>query len=155
MEQSATVIDVVGDYAWVETRPVSSCSHCSSSSCTSSVLADLLTPKTNTFCLVNDVDARVGDTVIVGLSDKYLFSASVQAYLVPLLFLLLVVGSAQMAGASDVVQVLFGVLGLGLGYAWMKWKTQSAKDRSKYLPRLLRVEKNLQFTINSQQILRS
>jgi sigma-E factor negative regulatory protein RseC len=86
IEQQARVINIEGDQLVLEAETHSSCSACDvKNGCGTSVLAKWVGRKFTRFNAKNTVDARVGDQVIVGLSEKALMSGSLAVYLWPLL----------------------------------------------------------------------
>lgn len=98
IEQRARVINVKGDQLVLEAETYSSCHACDvRKGCGTSVLAKWVGRKFTRFNVVNSVDAKVGDQVIVGLSEQALLSGSLVIYLWPLL------GMIVFALASDAV----------------------------------------------------
>lgn len=140
LEESATVVRTEGPWLWVETQPRSACSHCSSSgSCSTSMVARLFGAKRNALRLRNDLQATVGQQVVIGIPDEVLRAASFQAYLVPLVAMILGVVVALQLGFGDPGQALFAFLGLFSGLAWMGRVSGEASARKRYSPKLLRL----------------
>jgi sigma-E factor negative regulatory protein RseC len=98
IEQQARVINVKGDQLELEAETYSSCNACDvKSGCGTSVLAKWVGKKFTRFSVVNTVDAKVGDQVVVGMAERALVSGSLVIYLWPLL------GMIVFALASDAV----------------------------------------------------
>jgi sigma-E factor negative regulatory protein RseC len=86
IEQQARVINVKGDQLVLEAETHSSCNTCDvKKACGTSVLAKWVGRKFTRFNARNTVDAKVGDQVVVGLSEQALLSGSLVIYLWPLL----------------------------------------------------------------------
>lgn len=67
------------------------------------------------FPLLNHEHLRVGDRVVVGVRENALVKASLLAYALPLLTLLVAGGVAQGMAGSDVITMLAMTLGLAIG----------------------------------------
>ena len=139
LEESARVVTVSGDRLWVETQSRSACSHCSSQSCTTSVLAKLFGSKRNRLELQNSLGARPGEQVMIGIPDELLVQASVWAYLVPLVVMLIVTGVSDSLGMSEGLQSLLALGGLVMGFILVRWVTRRAASRQRFKPCLLRI----------------
>lgn len=139
IEEEAQVLSVDTGLAWVETARRSSCSRCSvSSGCGTSVVAKLFGERTNRLMVSDGIGVGVGDRVVIGIADSALTRASLLAYLLPLMTLMVTAFGAQIAGAEDEVAALIGILGLALGL-WITGRlTGGASAREHYRPVLLR-----------------
>lgn len=152
LEQDATVVEIDDGIVWVESISRSSCSQCSSSSCATSVISKLFGLKRNLLRMENKLQAKVGDQVIIGIPDNVLVKASIWAYLVPVLSMLLVTLMAVMQGAGDAVQVLSALSGLALGFMLVGRMTRSTKNISSFDPQLLRIKGRSELSINLSRI---
>jgi len=137
LEETATVVAVENDSVWVESESRSACSQCSSTHCSSSALSQLFSVQRNRLRLDNDLDAQVGDQVVIGIPDELLVRASVWGYLFPLLAM---VGFAIAGNAwhlSEGLQVLLAMLGLAGGFYSVRLATRGKQQ--KFQPQLLRI----------------
>lgn len=155
LEQPGLVIEVSNGFASVETQAVSSCSHCSSSDCSGSVLADLFTPKKNLFYVPNPVNAQPGEQVIIGIPESRLLSASILAYLLPLILMISVTALSRMAGASEFFQALLAIIALVAGLMLVNRSIRATKQNTKYEPFILRTLKQTYLHIDGDKLLRS
>jgi sigma-E factor negative regulatory protein RseC len=97
IEQRARVVGTDGGFALVEAAPSGGCSSCGvQGGCGVSKLGRLLPQRTRLLRVPNDLGARPGDEVALGLPDDALLRSALAAYLPPLLGLL---GGAVLAGA--------------------------------------------------------
>ena len=88
LEETATVVEVIDGRLIAETESRSSCSHCSTDSCSTSVVAKLFGIRRNRLVMENTLQAKAGDRVVIGIPDNLLVQASVMAYLLPLVVML-------------------------------------------------------------------
>ena len=118
VEGYAYVVAIEGETAWLEPEQTTSCGGCASASACGAkgigTLADRL--EARRFSLPNRDGLRVGERVVVGVSEKALVKASLTAYAIPLGAMLFSGAMAQWAAGSDLVTMLamFGGLALGL-----------------------------------------
>jgi sigma-E factor negative regulatory protein RseC len=139
LETNGTVVEVEREFIWVETRPRSACSSCGAGSCSTSVIAGLFGSRRNRLRLRNGLGARVGQQVVVGIPDSVLVNASVLAYLLPPLAMIL---GGAIAAAASLVELAQGGMAFGgllLGLLLVRQISSSEQARSRYAPRLVRV----------------
>lgn len=124
IETEAVVVKIVHGVAYVQAERRSSCSGCSESSCGTSVLANFFGQRTPLYRASNEVGAKVGDRVMVGMNESALFKGTLLLYLFPLLLLFAgaAVGSALAVGAEvkDGYSVAGAFIGLVAGFVGLK-----------------------------------
>lgn len=117
VEGFAHVVALEGDTVWLEPEQTSSCGGCSSASACGAkgigTLANRL--EARRFSLPNRDGLRVGERVVIGVSEKALVKASLTAYAIPLFTLLSCGALAQWLADSDLVTMVAMVAGLALG----------------------------------------
>ena len=151
IEETATVMRVEAGTAWVATKSRSACGHCGSGSdCGTAMVAKLFGEKENLLRLDNSLDARVGEQVVIGVSDALLLKASALAYLLPLLALIAAVALGQWSGMGEDLSSLLGFIGLGLGLWTTNYITGGAQGRKAYCPVMLR-RAGTEFTLSQIQ----
>jgi sigma-E factor negative regulatory protein RseC len=136
IEESAKVIACDGDYAVVETQTKAACGSChAEQSCSTSVLAGLFKRRRNHLKVLNPIHATPGQRVVIGLQERALVSASLVAYLLPLVSLILVSIAAQQAALhlgwpdGELGGILGGLLGLTIGlYVLKRYASNSSRD---------------------------
>lgn len=123
IEETARVVLVDGEYAFVETERRASCGSCQSQgSCATSVLAGLFKRRYNQLKVLNTELAKPGEQVVIGLQEQALLKLSVLAYLLPLFWMILMAMAAQhFSGyftlfSGELPQVIGGLLGLIGGF---------------------------------------
>jgi sigma-E factor negative regulatory protein RseC len=123
IEETAMVMRVEGEYAFVETQKRAACGSCQSQgSCSTTVLAGLFKRHYNHLKVENTVLAKPGEQVVIGLQEQALIKLSILAYLLPLLSMILAAIAAQyLIGlfstyTGELPQVIGGLLGLIGGF---------------------------------------
>ena len=139
LEESGVVVDVQKHKVWVETMARSSCSACGSGSCTTSVISKLFGMRRNLIEMSNDLDAKIGDRVIVGIPDQLLVQASMWAYLLPLAIMVGATLLANFLGAGDGAQALSAALGLALGFVLIRYLVDRTSRQKQFEPKLIRI----------------
>ncbi|RFA28350.1 hypothetical protein CAI21_12270 [Alkalilimnicola ehrlichii] len=143
LEERAVVVATLGRFCWVETQRRSTCDACAvSKGCGTAALAKLGGSRHTKVRALNDAAAEVGDTVVVGLNEQALLRASLAVYMAPLLFLLVF----AMAGQHIVVGLPYqdlavagsGLVGFGLGLAWVRYFSHRVSADSRYQATVLR-----------------
>ncbi|MDD5364087.1 MAG: SoxR reducing system RseC family protein [Gallionellaceae bacterium] len=118
LENSARVVRVEGDLAWVLTESPSSCGACGGKGCGSSTFVRMLHPREPEYAVLNPISAQAGETVVVGIEEGALLQAAISGYLVPLMLLLL---GALLGGIWGELQAVAGsVAGLMIAALWLK-----------------------------------
>jgi sigma-E factor negative regulatory protein RseC len=139
LEETARVVEVLDGVLIAETQSRSGCSYCStSSSCSTSVVAKLFGVRRNRLVMANSLHARPGDQVVIGIPDQLLVRASLIAYLLPLVVMLVVTALGDLAGINELLLSLLALVGLAMGFFTVRWVSRSRASQQ-YEPRLLRI----------------
>lgn len=124
IETEAIVVKIEHAVAYVQAERQTSCSSCSESSCGTAVLANFFGQRTPLYRASNEVGAKVGDRVVVGLNESALFKGTLLLYLFPLLLLFVgaVAGSALAVNpdVKDGYSVAGAFIGLVAGFLALK-----------------------------------
>jgi sigma-E factor negative regulatory protein RseC len=94
------------------------------------------------FRIENSLNAKIGDEVIVGLSEQAMLRGSILVYLFPLLSMLLAAGLTdamldQIPG-RDLLVALAGFAGLGLAVLALRSKLAGARSQQQLTPVAIR-----------------
>ncbi|MDJ0806006.1 MAG: SoxR reducing system RseC family protein [Gammaproteobacteria bacterium] len=145
IEESARVIAAEGDFALVETQASAACGACSSAgTCSTSVISGLFKRRHNRLRVLNPIDARPGQQVVIGLQEQALVNASLLAYLLPLIcMLLLAVTGQQLAeywqwSKAELSSIAGGLLGLIIGLGLLRRFTLHSQKNPGFQPVILR-----------------
>jgi sigma-E factor negative regulatory protein RseC len=142
--ESATVLALDGDYALVEAQRRSVCGGCAiRSGCGTGALSEWFSRRPSRVKAHNAIGARVGDSVQIGIPERFLLGGSIAVYAVPLvLMLLFAVASAELLveeSGRDLAGILGGALGLAVGFVWLRWFARRALRTPAHQPTILRV----------------
>lgn len=139
IEENGQVVGIEEDYAVVETVRSSSCGSCSSKGCGTGALTRYFASKAHEVRARNSAGAAVGDRVVLGIPESTLLRGSVAVYLVPLLTMILgglfgqaIAPQLGLAATGDGVSAISGLLGLGLGFLWLRWHNARVMGNSRY-----------------------
>ena len=147
IEETAKVVELTADGVWVETQRRSACGQCAAGSgCGTAVLGKVLGNRRNIIKVLNPfaTPMSVGDEVIIGIKESALVRGSFAVYIVPLLslFLFAVLGqilAEQLLVANiELMSLLLGLVGLIIGFAWVRIFTRAIGDNMDYQPVVLR-----------------
>lgn len=145
IEEQAQVTKAEGDFVEILTEKRSACGSCSAKAgCGTSLLSTWFPQRRLTLRLRNDVGAKCGDSVIVGLDEGLLQRSSLLLYALPLAGFL----SGAVAGEygfqfvglhSELGAVLMGLLGLSATLVLVRNQSVGQKTGGNRGVRLLRV----------------
>jgi sigma-E factor negative regulatory protein RseC len=145
IEETALVLNCDGEYADIETKPQSSCGGCATSSvCGTGVFSKVFGNRKTVVRVVNSIEAKAGDQVIIGLQESALSRVSMVFYLVPIIsmIMLAVLGneSAIRLGYElhDLFAIVGGIIGFFAGLGFVKMFAKKVEGDSLYQPVMLR-----------------
>jgi sigma-E factor negative regulatory protein RseC len=147
IEESGRVVAVEGDFAWIESERRSACSGCVvRKGCGTSAIAKLFGQRRVQLQVLNRIHARVGDTVVVGISESGLLRGSLAVYATPLVGLFAgalaghFAGKQLVASGSELLAIGGALAGFFTALFWLRrFSRATAKDVA-YQPVVLRQE---------------
>lgn len=137
--ETAVVIDVDGDYAWVECVSRSACGHChAADSCGNSAVAKAFAPKTHRFQVRLKFPVLPGQRIQVGLPAQSIVRSALLVYLLPIVMMILgVIFAVVMLGNSDNVALVGCLTGGLIGFLLARWGAKHLAHRREYEPVML------------------
>ena len=115
LEATVTVVRIDGSTAWVAGESRSACGGCASAGhCGTGVLAALI-GRRRLLAVHNRLYSRVGDRLVIGVSDRVLTRASLLAYLLPLLCMVAPAILCDARGLGNVPVAVASLAGLSAG----------------------------------------
>ncbi|HUT41176.1 MAG TPA: SoxR reducing system RseC family protein [Gammaproteobacteria bacterium] len=140
IEETGQVVDVQGEFAWVESERRSACGGCASSEgCGTGVIARAFGNRAVTLKVLNHIGAGIGDRVVIGISETGLVRGALAVYALPLLTLFVGALCGQwLAGGSDVAAIAGAVAGLAAGLAWLARFSRRTRVDAAFQPVVLR-----------------
>lgn len=147
IEERGHVVSADGEFAWIETYRKTACQSCSvNKGCGTGALSDYLGKRMDKVKVLNPIGARIGDKVVVGLQESALLRGSLAIYLVPLVLMMMgaVMGGAVAVNlgyvANDGVTAVAGLLGLALGFVWVRFFSFRVAADNRYQLVILRLD---------------
>lgn len=157
IQENAIIVSVDQNVASLEIIRNKPCGLCGQSrGCGISIWGRLFGHRLNIFKAQNTVNASVNQIVVVGVDENALLWSSFAVYGIPLALLILgaVLGSTVFSDAlhADRNTALGAVLGLFIGYVWLKGHHQGGTLDARYRPVILGLAdpSNLQSIVNVQ-----
>ncbi len=153
IEENAIVVGIEKNEAMLEIVRRTPCSLCGQTrGCGISLWGRLFGHRKNIFKAVNQINAKVGDSVIVGVEEQALLFSSLMVYGIPLIAMLagalLVSGifagdsNHVSTGHTDFYAVIGAIAGLIIGLLWLKGHATGRGMNARYQPVILRVDNN-------------
>jgi sigma-E factor negative regulatory protein RseC len=145
IEESGRIVAVQGDFAWVETERATACGSCAvRKGCGTSAIAKVFGPRRMQLRVLNRIDARIGDTVVVGISEAGLLRGSLAVYAAPLVGLFAgaltghFVGSQLLADGSELLAIGGALAGFLAALIWLRRFSRTSEEDVTYQPVVLR-----------------
>jgi sigma-E factor negative regulatory protein RseC len=107
--------------------------------CGNSIWGKLFAHQSTAFKAQNRINAKVGDSVIVGINEKALLKSAVLLYMLPLATMMIGAILAKQFNASELAAILGAAAGLVLGLLWVKGHTMSNSYFKLQQPEILRL----------------
>ena len=107
--------------------------------CGNSIWGKVFAHQSTAFKAQNRINAKVGDSVIVGINEQALLRSAMLLYIVPLATLFIGAILMQQAFKTNAYAMLGAMLGLVLGLLWVKGHTMSSRYFKLQQPVILRL----------------
>lgn len=158
IEEEAIVISTEGDHAVVETRRKSSCGSCAArTGCGTALLDRVFGNRRASLRVLNSVQAKPGDGVILGLSERALTRGSLLVYILPLVAMILAAGLGRWIGmqnslfSPETLSIIGGLCGLAFGLLGMNRIGKMLESQSEFQAVTLRIIPAVTISANSLQ----
>lgn len=126
--------------ATLEIERKSACGLCGQTrGCGSSIWGKLFAHQSTAFKAQNHINAKVGQSVIVGINESALLKSALLLYILPLVTLFLGAILATNINPSDASAMVGAIAGLALGLIWVKGHAMSSRYFSLQQPVILRL----------------
>jgi sigma-E factor negative regulatory protein RseC len=107
--------------------------------CGNSIWGKLFAHQSTAFKAQNNINAKVGQSVVVGINETALLKSALLLYILPLVTLFLGAILATWLNSNDVSAMVGALLGLILGLLWVKGHTMSSNYFRLQQPVILRL----------------
>jgi sigma-E factor negative regulatory protein RseC len=108
--------------------------------CGNSIWGKVFSHKSANFTAQNDINAKVGDSVIVGIDETALMKSALLLYMVPLATMLFGAILVSLVTDSEIAPILGAGVGLLLGFFWVKGHTAGQAYYQSHQPKILRLD---------------
>jgi len=126
--------------AILEIERKSACGLCGQTrGCGNSIWGKLFAHQSTAFKAQNRINAKVGDSVIVGINEKALLKSALLLYILPLVTMLIGAILASQIHDTNGSAMIGAAAGLVLGLLWVKGHTQSSSYFRLQQPIILRL----------------
>ena len=149
IEQSAIIIAIETPptegpaMATIEVVRKTACGLCGQTSgCGNAFWGKLFAHKSSSFKAQNTINAQVGQTVVVGIDETAVMKSALILYLLPLVTMFAGALLAVQIVNADASAILGALLGLLLGFFWLKAHVAGRVYYQNHLPKILRLENN-------------
>ena len=142
IEERAVILslDNASSNATLEIERKNACGLCGQTrGCGNSIWGKLFAHQSSAFKAQNRINAKVGDSVIVGINEQALLKSAVLLYIVPLVTLFIGAILMQQVFITNAYAMLGALLGLVLGLLWVKGHTMSSRYFKLQQPVILRL----------------
>ena len=147
LEEHAIILSLEPDasstqsFATLEIARKNACGLCGQTrGCGNSLWGKLFRHKPTSFKAQNRINAKVGDSVIVGIDESAVMKSAFLLYMLPLATMFIAAILVKQVAHNDTVVLLGAVVGLGLGFVWVKGFTAGNSYFSRHQPRILRLD---------------
>jgi sigma-E factor negative regulatory protein RseC len=107
--------------------------------CGNSMWGKLFAHQSSAFKATNSIDAKIGQTVVVGINEKALLHSAFLLYIVPLAFMFFAAIVVNVLLHSESLTIAAAMLGLLLGLVWVKGFTTGRQYFLLNQPEILKV----------------
>jgi len=152
IEESGEVTAVNPPYAMVVTQRSGNCNSCSTKGCGTRSLNELFAARSQEMRVLNPIDARVGDQVVLGIEEGALLSGSLAVYILPLLTMIAggVVGeilapALSFPYASEYLSLPAAFMGLAGGFLWARRLGRRMSTNHRFMAVILRRTDEIRF----------
>jgi sigma-E factor negative regulatory protein RseC len=145
IEENALIISLHGDLAEVEIQRSTACGDCSAKNgCGSAVFSSLFGKRRTRTRVLNRIQARPGEQVVIGLHEAPFLRAAFALYATPLLAM---IGGAMVgewlaqrsaSGYLELGSLIGGLSGLAVGLGWLRRFARRSQSDSQYRAVVLR-----------------
>lgn len=145
IEESGQVVEVQGEFAWIESERTSTCGSCAvRKGCGTSAIAKVLGQRRVRLRVLNRIHASVGDNVVIGIAESGLVRGSLAVYAAPLLGLFAGALAGQLLAkqlfemSSDLLAIAGAISGFVAALIWLKRFSRNTEKDTAYQPVVLR-----------------
>ena len=144
IEEQAQVVEIKGNTLFLQAQTQSACGSCAANKgCGTSLLSKVVGRKFSYFQADNSINAIVGDTVVVGISEDALLKGSLVMYIIPIMAMLIFAVLADYSMLADMLHrdlmiAMTAIMGLVFGSLLSRWYFTRESSAHLFAPVVLR-----------------
>jgi len=108
--------------------------------CGNAIWGKIFAHKVTSFKAQNNINAKVGQGVIVGIDESALMKSALLIYIVPLVTMFIGAILVSLVFSTNLAAMLGAVAGMLLGYFWVKAHTAGRTYYQEHHPSILRLD---------------
>lgn len=108
--------------------------------CGNAIWGKIFAHKMTSFKADNDIDAKVGQSVIVGIDERAVMRSALLLYMVPLVTMFLGAILISQVHVSDIAAMIGAIIGLLVGYCWVRAHITGRIYYQNQQPKILRLD---------------
>ena len=140
LQETAIVSKINGKFASIVTKNQLACGSCElSSSCGNGLVEKYLSGKVFVSQVVNSLNAKVGDRVIIVIPVSSITKASLISYLLPILTLFIFSVTGEKMGSNQIVTIILALFGLFTGFMITKYYNHISKNQEQYQIKMVKI----------------
>lgn len=146
IEQNAVILSLESQanntpLATIEVVRKTACGLCGKTrGCGNAIWGKLFAHKMTSFKVQNTINAKVGQHVIVGIDEHAVMRGAVLLYMLPLVTMLIGSILVLQFNPSDFTAIVGAIIGLLIGFAWVKTHMQGHAYYQNQQPTILRLD---------------
>ncbi len=143
LHETALVIRIEDDIAWVNTRAKLACSSCKvESTCGNGILDKYLSGKLFVSQLKNNLNAKVGDEIELSIAKQSITQASLLVYFVPLLAAFIGAYIGQMFYQNEPLAIGLATLAMAVSFWGIKRVGSYLERNEKFHPKMVKITRS-------------
>jgi sigma-E factor negative regulatory protein RseC len=128
--------------ATIEVVRKSACGLCGKTSgCGNAIWGKIFAHKSTSFKAQNNINATVGQGVIIGIDESAIMKGALLLYVVPLVTMFIGTILVSQLYDSEIAEIIGAVLGLVLGFFWVKGHVAGHVYYQQHQPKILRLDR--------------
>ncbi len=138
--ETGLVSNLIGELAVVQTQSQMACASCQVvDTCGNGIVERYLSGKVFSSEVYNDLNAKIGDKVVLEIPKSSITKASIIVYVIPLLIFILAALMTSLFSDSENIIILMSLTGLALGFVVTNFYNRRRPNSEIYLPKMVSI----------------
>jgi len=129
IEQQAKVVDADEHTVWLQAERQSTCSKCQvRQGCGTAMLENHVGKRFSRIAVPKTHAVTIGQEVHLAIPEQALLRGTFMMYIMPLLLMFVSAAIAHSLNLSELLEIIFGFVGLFVGFYWVKTRLSANTD---------------------------